>query len=104
MDSMTAARWQICELANQMLANEVDLLRGVRAIVSLLPASGWVSDEAIAVVVGIESETDHFPESLEGWEPRAALRLSAERDLYFASQRDVLLHACGEIVSKMGCF
>lgn len=101
-DEVAARRQELVELANSMLAGEINLIEGVRRICALRFAVQDPENEAFLPIRAIESETDNFP--------LGAMRAScspdylqrADRDMqkYLADAQDDILQACREIVRK----
>jgi len=83
-----------------MLSGEVNLIAGVRRILSLSAAIGDIGNEVFIPIRAIDSETDHFPlgDVRLNWEPSALSRVDVEMKDYLADAKEDILRSCQEIV------
>jgi hypothetical protein len=100
------ARASIVRAARGILDGTLHPLEGCRVIARAhhrLPEE-LTSDAAIVTIVGIESETDHFPlgEVRGGWDSSALKRKDEEVEAYLARVGASISAACREIVLRLG--
>jgi hypothetical protein len=99
--SKSAARETVLLACRNMLSGQLDLIKGCRIVVSNHRLLDIADDPAIIALVGIESETDDFPDEFDNWETEAAKRVLAEKSRYLERVKDVLLESCAEIIRKL---
>lgn len=97
-------REAIIVLATRVLSGEIDPLEGCRLIVrrqrGLSPTEA--SDPALLVLVGIESDTDHFPlpETRHLWAPEALVEQDEARSLFVEENKKYIFDACRELIAR----
>ncbi len=94
-------REQIAVVAGAVLAGSIDPLTACRRILSLA-GDAERKDDDILSIVGIDSETDHFPgpEQRKLWDPKALAEKDLEREAYFERVGPRLREACVHLASK----
>lgn len=99
-------RQEIITTAEQILARQVDPLEGCRSIVQ---SQSRLSEEDrldpdLLTLVGIDSETDHFPtgDVRQRWNPESLRLLDAQRLEYLARNESLLREACSALIKKFG--
>ena len=98
------SRTEIVSIARRIVAKEIDPLLGCRLIVrhqgSLLDVER--QDPSLLVLVGVESETDHFPlgEVRSHWDPSALAQQDRQRAEYLQRVEKDVLDACRAIIVK----
>jgi hypothetical protein len=97
---------EVAKVATEVLAGRLDPLVGCRQLVrrqSELPEPVRESLHFI-VLVGIESETDAFPdgEARQRWDPESLVKLDGERDAYVRANVEALRAAMRGILDLCG--
>jgi hypothetical protein len=100
---MRTPQAETIEIAEKMLAGEVELVDGCRRLVQRLRSAGLADDPDAITIFGIESETDHLPAGAErnNWDPAILAAKDRERDEYLDRVRSKLLAACRAIIGRL---
>lgn len=97
---LAVKRRELVDVANAMLAGDMDLIQGVRKICGLRFEVEDPDNEVFLAVRGIESETDSFPVGAmrSTASPEYLQRADAEMRQYIADAKGDILQACQEII------
>ena len=103
--SAISKRKELLELANAMLAGEVNLIEGVRKICSLRFAIGDSENEVFFPMRAIDSETDHYPlgEMRTKCNIDYLKQMDAEMACYLSNASQDILDACKNIIRTYRC-
>jgi hypothetical protein len=103
-EGAVTSKQKIVGLARRIVAREIDPLEGCRLIVQFQGelSDGERRDPDFATLVGVESETDHFPTGAarEHWDPDALAEQDQQRAEYLQKNETFVLEACRGIIDK----
>lgn len=93
-------RFELLAVAGAMLADEIDLVDGVRKLCALRFSIGDPDNEVFIPIRSIVSETDHFPVGVarSQYSEDYLRRMDSESESYFADARKDILDACRGIL------
>jgi tRNA G37 N-methylase Trm5 len=101
---VAVSKQEIVAVARRILAKEIDPLVGCRSIVRHQDALSDEErrDQDLLTLVGIESETDHFPlgDVRLRWDPEALAHQDRQRAEYLQTVEGTLYDACSSIIEK----
>jgi hypothetical protein len=100
LDFIDSKRKELVATATAMLFGEINLIWGIRRILSLSGEIGDGGNEVYIPVRAIDSETDHFPlgDVRLNWESGALGRMDIEMEDYLTEAKEDILRSCQEIV------
>lgn len=97
---LVVKRHELVKLANTMLADNINLIEGIRQICGLRFAVADPENEVFLAIRGIESETDTFPlgQARSNYSREYLQRMDVEMQGYLAESKNDILQACQKIV------
>lgn len=93
---------RLCNLANQLLANEIDIVSASRTI-NKLRFSADPEDELFLIFRAIDSDTDDYPvleSQRDLWNRESLKKLDEEVSHYLESVKPQVYEACREIIKR----
>lgn len=101
-DQVSVQRHELVAVASGMLAENVNLIEGVRRICALRFEIKDPENEVFLPIRAIESETDSFPLGAMRLycNEEYLKRVDAELESYLVDARDDIMQACREIVCR----
>jgi hypothetical protein len=97
-------RRHLVAIAQDILSDKVDIIIGVRRLVSVWAGLEEKDNKFFLPIIGVESETDALPTEEERslWVPEAFVRKRREADRYLDKVRAIVFEICEEIVGRYG--
>lgn len=91
---------ELLSTARDMISCRKNLIEGVRQICSLSHSINDPDNSVFNLLVGVESETDHFPlgKERDNWNAESLNRLDVEMEEYISDIKDDVLQSCNEII------
>lgn len=93
---------KIVATAQRILSGELNIVAGARQLASLRFDVGAEHDSDFIFLVGVDSETDHFPvgEVRSRWSTDALREKDGELQAYEASVRERTFQVCRSLIQK----
>jgi hypothetical protein len=93
---------RVVALARKILADEMGIVEGCRALVRLNGALDSRDERLFLPFIAVESETDHLPlgEARLLWQPEALARKEQAAEIYLEKVRGVLHDACRALIHR----
>lgn len=103
VSDMNQYEGEIVDLIDRMARGEIDLIHGLRRVVSLRHQTCDPDSEKFLPLRAMESETDHFPlgEARLMYSTEFLEKLDDERETYLADVSQEILLACQELRASL---
>jgi hypothetical protein len=97
------AKGEVIRLATALVRGEIEMAEGCRLLVSCFGDAQLRHDPDALLIIGFDSETDHFPVGPQRvhWNPTVLATKDAERLDYNAKAGPRLLAACRRLLAKL---
>jgi hypothetical protein len=97
---IASKRQEIVAVSRSILAEEINIIEGIRKIDALRNFLDNSEDEVFFPIRVLESETDQFPAGTEraSWAPESLKKLDQDAEEYLANAKHDIFEACREII------
>lgn len=94
---------EIIEVANKIIEKKINVVEGIRKIVSLRHSINSSQDDLFHFFIAFDSETDHFPigDVRKNWNKESLEKADKEINKYILDSEDATINACFELIDKL---